>query len=368
MNRDQMKTSQTSTTATLNQEHQVSDTIDFATLMANHSSFINPARNTIVEGTVVGKDRSGFFVDIRTKTDAFVPDNEADDDMVIGQSLQFLVIAEAGDLDGPATLSRTRLHARLDRERRWNELSSAKDDGSVLEATVKDVATNRGGNASGLIVTINGIDGFVPRSEVGMLGRLDSQKGKSIRVQVLEADPNEGRRGSLIASHKRAQEAETDLFIATLAEGSVLAGKVVRILDNGVGALVSLGGATGLVHRRELDGAQPKVGDEVQVKVIKIDAQNRKVSLSMKQVAQQKVIETLKVGEMVTGRVARIAEYGYFVELGGVDGLLHLSEIPGKRGVKETFTEGQVIEVRVSAIDAARTRVALSRRELTKKD
>lgn len=344
--------------------------LDFAAMLDAMTIAPSPTRNSIVTGEVVQQARDGIFVNIGLKCDAFVPADQADN-LQVGETAQFYVTQEAEDYDDIVTLSRTRL-------RRWLDLQTMRDSGTTTPALVESVAKAKGGNVAGLNVNVGGLRGFVPRSELAVFGRLDKlvEDKATVPVKVLEADPAKGRHGELILSHKRAIEEVQDQFLDSLDEDTVVPGTVAKILDHEVGVLVILdsdGYVTGLVHKSELSddrkakcGDVVKIGDTVNVKVLKINTTDRKVSLSLKQAAQQQVMDKLVENETVTGRVARFVDYGVFVDLGGVDGLLHLSEIPAVKGVKEKFESGQVIDVRIVGIDKTRNRVALSRKNLSK--
>jgi small subunit ribosomal protein S1 len=345
--------------------------LDFPAMLDAMTIAPSPTRNSIVTGEVVLQAKDGIFVNIGLKCDAFVPADQADN-LTVGEVAQFYVTQEAEDYDDIVTLSRTRL-------RRWLDMQQLRDSSTSTAALVESVARAKGGNVAGLNVNVGGLRGFVPRSELAVFGSLDKLVADkaSVPVKVLEADPAKGRHGELILSHKRAIEEVQDQFLASLAEGTVVPGTVAKVLDHEVGVLVVLdpdGYVTGLTHKSELSddrkakcGDIVKVGDPVNVKVLRVDLTNRKVSLSLKQAAQQQVMDTLKEDDVVTGLVARFVDYGVFVDLGGIDGLLHLSEIPAVKGVKEKYEAGQAIPVKIIGIDKTRNRVALSRKNLSEK-
>lgn len=326
-----------------------------------------PRRNKLVTGEVVAETREGFSVNLGLKADSVVPHSEADG-LKIGDSALFFVMSDA-DEDGACLLSYVRAS-------RWSKAQGAKDSQETVEAQVISVARPKG-NVVGLNIRLNGLDGFNPRSELELRGSADELVGKTILVKVIEADPFKGRRGELIVSNAQAVVEVQTAEIAKLEKGAKISGTVSKLIE--AGALVDIGnGITALAHKSELSddrSAKPsdvvKKGDVRTFEIVNVDPTNRKVSLSLKNVAQEEYLNDLDSqlkaaegkGVIVTGTVARSIEYGTFVRLGGcIDGFLHISELAGKKGSKETLDKGTEVEVKVINVDVPRKRIALSRK------
>lgn len=360
-------------------ENSVPDTDSFAALLA---ASVKPAprRNSLVEGEVICSTKGGYFVNIGQKGDSFVPNEEHGEtiELTAGSRYTFFVNSEA-DENGAVELS-------FLRAKRWSDMKALVESRETTTARVLDVTP---GN-SGVSIVVGGLRGFVPRSHVGTHARLDSLKGTEIPVKVLEADMLKGRYGSLVCSHIQAVQEQQDAVLASLQKGQTVPGTVVRIIPEKaqpgqrkdaprqeLGALVDLGGITGLVHRTEVSddrGSKPSdvlsEGDEIVVEILDIDLERRSVRLSYKRVQQAAFLANLKEGDEIEGIVKREdANIGYFVRLGGcIDGLLHNRELNSSKGNREKLTSGDAVTVKVLRVteepNSGRTRIALSRKGL----
>jgi predicted RNA-binding protein with RPS1 domain len=241
--------------------------------------------------------------------------------------------------------------------------------GAVVEARVTGVVK------SGLEVDVGGIRGFIPASHVDVhrVEDLSPYVGQRFLCEVIEANPEEdtlvlSRRAVL---EKERQQAQEQLW-QELAEGQIRTGVVRSVQD--YGAFVDLGhGVEGLLHVSEMSWSrrvQPsellQPGQEVRVAIIKLDRQNKKIGLSLKQVQGSPwdtVEDKYPVGTVVTGKVVRLAEYGAFVELEpGVEGLVHISELSPQRvrRVEDVVKIGDEVRAQVIKVDRVARRISLS--------
>jgi small subunit ribosomal protein S1 len=252
----------------------------------------------------------------------------------------------------------------------WDQAQKLLDSKEMWEGTVT------GYNKGGLIVKFGSLQAFVPTSHLASLPRdekpvertagLANWVGRTLGFKVIEVDPQRRR---LVLSQREAQkEFKTKLrskIFAELAEGQVRTGVVTGLRD--FGAFVDLGGADGLIHVSEISWQRVKhpsevlkVGQTVEVEVVKIDTTSQRVGLSLKRRQADPwslVAERLQVGQVVEGQVIRLTPFGAFVELGeGVDGLIHISRLVNQ----PQLTEGDNVSVRVLSIDLSRQRIGLA--------
>ena len=255
--------------------------------LAEHEQSVRQwRRGEVVEGVVVSADRDEFLVDIGAKSEAVVPLGEVPQTEVpsVGETVLAYVLSSE-DQEGRVVLSLTRARA----ERGWRNLQKRFEDGQTVEGEV--VEHNKGG----LVVNVEGVRGFVPLSQIADLrraapdesveARLEAMKGRTLLLKVIEMNR---RRNRLILSERAALQErrarEKDRLLAELQPGDTRSGDVSSICD--FGAFVDLGGADGLVHLSELSWGQVshpsqvvKVGDEVEVYVVGVDRENKKIAL-----------------------------------------------------------------------------------------
>lgn len=257
----------------------------------------------------------------------------------------------------------------VDADRAWEDLEKKFETKEVFEAEVKDVVKG------GLVVDI-GVRGFIPASlvEAHYVEDFTDYKGKTLSLVVVELDREKNR---VILSHRAVVEQEQldkkQDFLQKLAVGSVIDGKVQRLTD--FGAFVDIGGIDGLVHISQLSHAHVEKpsdvveeGQEVKVKVLAVDRDNERISLSIKETLPgpwSQIGEKVKQGDVLEGTVQRLVSFGAFVEiLPGVEGLVHISQISHKHigTPQEVLEEGQT--VKVLDVNEDEERISLSIREL----
>lgn len=289
----------------------------------------------------------------------------------IGDELELVVVKPIQDKEnGNFLLSKKRVEAK----KVWVELVEKFEKGETIEAPVKDVVKG------GLVVDA-GVRGFVPASMVEdhFVDDFSPYKGKTLEFKIVEIDQNDSR---LILSHKEIarakREAERAEKMANLQVDQIVEGKVARLTN--FGAFVDLGGIDGLVHISRISHAHVKhpsdvlkVGDEVKVKILSIDEEADRISLSIKDTEPgpwENIEEKAPQGAVLKGTVKRLTGFGAFVEVfPGVEGLVHISQIAYEHieTPQEKLQEGQEVEVKVLSADPEKERLSLSIKALLEK-
>ncbi|MGN4445999.1 30S ribosomal protein S1 [Bacillus cereus group sp. MYBK79-1] len=325
----------------------------------------------VVTGSVTKVEEKQVLVNVGYKTDGVIPISElanvhiekASDVVELDQTLELKVIKlEEEDL----VLSKR----AVDAEKAWVELQEKFTSGHVFDVTVKDIVNG------GLVVDL-GVRGFIPASlvEVHYVEDFTDYKGKTLAVKIVELDREKNR---VILSHKAVVELELDSkkkeAISSLKEGDVVEGTVQRLTD--FGAFVNVGGVDGLVHISQISHErveQPsevlEQGQKVKVKVLSVDADTQRISLSIKAAQPgpwENVDGELKAGDIREGVVKRLVTFGAFVEvLPGVEGLVHVSQIANRhvKNPNEVLEMGQEVKVKVLEVHVAEKRISLSIKE-----
>ena len=292
-------------------------------------------------------------------------DADINDFVKPGDTLELLVLRQVVGKDTDTVtylVSKKRLEAR----KAWNKLVGREEE----VVTVKGTRAVKGG----LSVEFEGLRGFIPASmlDTRFVRNTERFVGQEFDAKIKEVDPKENR---FILSRREVVEAEAAAARAEvfgkLNVGDVVTGKVARITS--FGAFIDLGGVDGLVHLTELSherNVSPKsvvsVGDEIEVKVLDLNEEEGRVSLSLKATTPgpwDGVEQKLAAGDVVEGTVKRLTDFGAFVEvLPGIDGLVHISQISHKRveNPKDALKVGQEVTVKVLEVNAAAERVSLS--------
>lgn len=325
----------------------------------------------VVTGSVTKVEEKQVLVNVGYKTDGVIPISElanvhiekASDVVELDQTLELKIIKlEEDDL----VLSKR----AVDAEKAWVELQEKFTCGHVFDVTVKDIVNG------GLVVDL-GVRGFIPASlvEVHYVEDFTDYKGKTLAVKIVELDREKNR---VILSHKAVVELELDSkkkeAISSLKEGDVVEGTVQRLTD--FGAFVNVGGVDGLVHISQISHErveQPsevlEQGQKVKVKVLSVDADTQRISLSIKAAQPgpwENVAGEIKAGDIREGVVKRLVTFGAFVEvLPGVEGLVHVSQIANRhvKNPNEVLEMGQEVKVKVLEVHVAEKRISLSIKE-----
>jgi small subunit ribosomal protein S1 len=324
----------------------------------------------IVAGTVVRVDPDEALIDIGYKSEGVIPANELSirnsanpaDVVSVGDEIEALVLQKE-DESGRLVLSKKRAQY----ERAWGRIEQVMDQGGTVTGPVIEVVKG------GLIVDI-GLRGFLPASLVDLRRVRDLHPfvGEVIEAKVIELDKN---RNNVVLSRRayleEAQAEQRQAFLADLQPGDIREGIVSSVVN--FGAFVDLGGMDGLVHVSELSWqhvSHPSevvtVGDKVKVRVLEVDRERERISLSIRQTQEDpwdRFVRETEPGSIIDGEVTKTVPFGAFVSVGdGVEGLVHVSEI-AVHHVESPELElsiGQPVRVKVTEVDADRRRVSLS--------
>ncbi|MGQ9573321.1 MAG: 30S ribosomal protein S1 [Dehalococcoidia bacterium] len=336
-------------------------------------------RGDIIEGVVVGRDRDGILVDIGAKSEAIIPPYEMQSLRPEGTAalepggkvLVFVLQPETPEGQIIVSLDRAR------GEKGWRLLQQYYEESTTFEGEVT------GFNKGGLLVDVEGVHAFVPLSQLASSRPLRSSDetgdkglaswvGKTLRVKVIEINR---RRNRVILSERAALQEwraqQKARLLAELREGDIHRGRITSIREFGI--FVDLGGADGLVHLSELSwdrGKSPEemfqVGDEVDVFVLKVDQENKKIALSLRRAQPEQwegLIDKYQVGQVVTGQITKLAPFGAFARIEGpIEGLIHISELVERRVAhpQEVVKEGDILPLKIVRIERDRHRLGLS--------
>jgi small subunit ribosomal protein S1 len=344
-------------------------------MVLDEQSFRTHNHGDIVDGWVVRVDADEVLVDIGAKAEGVISNKElgfrGDADVAnlgVGDLIKVYVLQSENE-HGNVVLSLRRARA----ETTWLTAADKQLAGEVVDAEVKEQ------NKGGLIVNVLGLRGFLPSSQVGRVAGndLESLVGQKIVVKILEVNR---KRNRLIVSQKAAEEEsrakKRDELFGRLEIGDTVTGTVSGLTT--YGAFVDLGGADGLIHISELSwdrvsrvGDVLTVGEEVTVRVIKLDTDQNRISLSLRQLQEdpwEQILTTVPLGSLLEGVVTKTKKYGAFLEIvPGIEGLLHISELSWDRVEKteDVVKVGDQVQAKVIGIDSARHRISLSLKQLT---
>ena len=328
----------------------------------------------IVDGVVVRVDPDEVLVDIGSKSEGVISNRElgmrGDPNAIQlseGDEIKVYILQPENE-DGNVVLSLRRAKA----EGIWTEAAEREKAGEVVEAEVREQ------NKGGLIVNVLGLRGFLPTSQVSrqFANQPEELLNQKIQVKILEVNR---KRNRLIVSQKAAMDEDRarqreELF-EKLQVGDVVKGRVSGLTT--YGAFVNLGGADGLIHISELSWDRVNsvnevlsVGDEVEVRVIKLDHELSRISLSLRQMSEdpwETIEQRFPPGSLVKGEVTKTKKYGAFLQLDdGIEGLLHISELTWEHVEKteDLVKPGDKLEVMVLNADKVRRRISLSLKQL----
>ena len=326
----------------------------------------------VVRGTVVGISERGVVIDFGYKSEGIVNPAEFTENGEItvkpGDEVEVLV-KSMETADGLPVLSR----ADAVRMKAWDDLEKAYQDGTTVKGRVSDRIKG------GLRVDIDGIAAFLPGSQVDVrpVRNLDSLRNQIIEAKVIKLNR---KRSNVVLSRKAVIEQENtgrkDQTLEQIEEDIVVEGQIKNLTD--YGAFVDLGGVDGLLHVTDMSWGRLqnpselfRVGDNIQVKVLKFDRERERVSLGYKQLLPDpwsSVEERFPIGTRVNGRIASVADYGAFVELeNGVEGLVHVSEMSWSKRVKhpsKVVNPGDAVEVEVLSVDPKARRISLGMKQV----
>lgn len=326
----------------------------------------------VVRGIVVGISERGVVIDFGYKSEGIVNPAEFTEngEMTVkpGDEVDVLV-KNMETVDGLPILSR----ADAVRMKAWDDLEKAYQDGTTVKGRV--IERIKGG----LRIDIDGIGAFLPGSQVDVrpVRNLDSLRNQEIEAKVIKLNR---KRSNVVLSRKAVIENENagrkDQTLQHIEEDIIVEGQIKNLTD--YGAFVDLGGVDGLLHVTDMSWGRLqnpneifRVGDSIQVKVLKFDKDRERVSLGYKQLLPDpwsSVEERFPIGTRVNGRIASVADYGAFVELeNGVEGLVHVSEMSWSKRVKhpsKIVNPGDEVEVEVLSVDPKARRISLGMKQI----
>jgi small subunit ribosomal protein S1 len=327
----------------------------------------------IVTGTVTEITRDYVTVDIGFKSDCLITVNEFHNiegvlEVEIGDSVEVYVEALEADEDGITYLSKR----KAEKVRTWEKIGNIYEEDGIVRGTI--IARIKGG----LSVDI-GVKAFLPGSQVDLrpVRNLDNLLGEDFDFKVLKFNQ---KRGNIVLSRRVLLEIDRDekrlKTLEILQEGALIKGFVKNITDYGV--FVDLGGVDGLLHITDMTWGRIvhpsemfEISDEVEVVVLKYFPEDQKVSLGLKQKAQnpwEMVEDKFAVGTKITGKIVSLTDYGAFIEIEpGVEGLIHVSEMSWTKRVRhpsKVVELGQMVEAIVKDLDVERKRISLSIKEV----
>ncbi|HEV2583962.1 MAG TPA: S1 RNA-binding domain-containing protein [Ktedonobacteraceae bacterium] len=372
-----------------NDGEEANDFNEMEALLAAHTTPTNIKRGDVVDGVIVRIDQDEILVDIGLKSEGVLSSKEIPtsgewsfENLHLNDKVLVYVI-QPETSEGHALLSLKRANA----ERQWRIAEQQYRDNELLRARVIDY------NKGGLIVDVSGIRGFVPISQILNLKReevaqggdnqetaakLQSMKDKELQLKIIEINRARNR---LILSERLAnqeyRQRRREELLDELKPGEVRRGVVSNLAN--FGAFVDLGGADGLVHISQLAWSRVnhpsevlKVGQEVEVQVLSVDKEKKKIALSIKRAEVDPwtmVASRYTPGQIVNGTITKIAPFGAFARIeDGVEGLIHSSELTPGMDPRASLHEGQELQLRILRIEADRRRLGLSLRQADELD
>ncbi|MGL5972487.1 MAG: bifunctional 4-hydroxy-3-methylbut-2-enyl diphosphate reductase/30S ribosomal protein S1 [Oscillospiraceae bacterium] len=353
----------------------VMESEDFCFEKALEDSLTPVHRNQYIKGVVTAVSANEVQLDIGRKHTGIIHVSELTNDSSLstkdvvkkGDEIEVMVL-KVNDLEGTVMLSKK----RVDAVNNFSQLVDAYDQEEVLDGKVTDVVKG------GVLVLTKGMKVFVPASQLSLkrIENIDTFKNAEVKMQLIDIDKSKKRAiGSIKVLLEVEKREKQDSFWAVVKEGQVFKGEV-KSLKN-YGAFIDLGGIDGMVHISELSWSKIKhpkdilnVGQIVQVYIKDLDREQRKISLGYKKVTDNPwvIAETkFSVGDIVPAKVVSLTTFGAFAEIvGGVEGLIHISQIDNKKinKVSDALTIDQEVTVKIIELDFANKRVSLSIRAL----
>jgi ribosomal protein S1/(E)-4-hydroxy-3-methyl-but-2-enyl pyrophosphate reductase len=364
----------------VSEEEPSSPEESFAKMEAEMADFETPGRGDIIKGTVIQVQDDEVMVDVGGKSEGIIPlremslkdVNSAKDLVNVGDEIEVMVLK--WDDDGTILLSKK----KVDTQKVMDKLGEDFNNSSIIEGTV--TGTVKGG----LLVDV-GMVAFLPASHVedGYVKDLEQYIGRTLQFKIIEFNRNKRRGSQIVLSRKELVAEEKERlkkeFWENIEEGQTRPGRVKRIVD--YGAFIDLGGFEGLLHVSEMEHRRVEhpsdilsEGDEIDVYILALDHEKERVSLSRKkllkspwEIAQEKYHE----GDIVEGKVVRIAPFGAFVELDpGVDGLVHISQMANYRVEKpeDVVSVNEQIKIKIISIDPEQKRIGLSIKQVQEEE
>lgn len=330
-------------------------------------TFQNATQGSLIQGTIISVGKDEVIVDVGFKSEGMLMMREfrrsGAGDIQVGDVVD-LYLEQIENDEGQVVLSKE----KADKIKIWNKVAEFFEKGEALEGTL--VSRIKGG----VSVDLGGIRGFLPGSQVDIrpVRNLDRVLGQTMEMKVIKMNQ---ARGNIVLSRRQLLEEQRtgmkDKILSTLLEGQIVKGVVKNLTD--YGAFVDLGGLDGLLHITDISWGRIghpsevfKIGDAVEVVILKFDRERERVSLGYKQKTPDPwvaVEQKYRVGDRVSGKVVSITDYGAFIELEeGIEGLVHVSEMSWTQRVKhpsKVVNLGDEVNAMVLNIDANNKRISL---------
>jgi len=361
--------------------------ISMAELLAQEEKMREQLKpGTIVKGVVASKRPGEIFVDIGAKFEGLVEPRDLENltpeeiaAINVGDTIPVYILKTQSEEEELDHIRLSLSQARAERD--WDEAERLFAESAVVESEVI------GNNKGGLIVSFGHVRGFVPGSQLVSVqhgganksDRWDQLTGETLRLKIIEVDRSRNR---LIFSERAAADElrkekakEKAKLLEELSEGDVRTGKVTSLAD--FGAFVDIGGIDGLIHLSELAWTHVshpseilKVGDEVEVYILKIEYDQLRVALSLKRLQPEpwsEVFEHYQINQVVDAVITKLTNFGAFARIDNqIEGLIHISELTDKNisHPREVVSENQEVKVRIIHIDPDRRRMGLSMKQV----
>lgn len=344
----------------------------FAELFEESLKELDMVPGSIVTGTVVAIDNDYVTVNAGLKSEGVIPleqfrDEQGECSLQVGDEVR-VALESLEDGFGSTVLSRE----RAKRIEAWEVLEQAYENGEVVTGHI--IGRVRGG----LTINVQGLNAFLPGSLVDIRPLRDTShlEGQELEFRIVKLD---ARSNNLVVSRRavleEAYSKEREKLLEKMEEGLVVKGVVKNLTD--YGAFIDLGGIDGLLHITDIAWKRVKhpsevlnVGDEIDVKVLKYDAERKRVSLGLKQLQEDpwtKLIGEYTVGTRVKAKVTNLTDYGCFAEIStGVEGLVHVSEMDWTNKnihPSKVVQVGDEVEVMILDIDQQRRRISLGMKQ-----
>jgi len=325
----------------------------------------------VVRGRVVDVSDDKVVVDINYKSEGVISRSEFPYDLEISVDDEFDVFLEETEgEEGMPVLSKM----KADRIKNWTNVQRAYNEDSPLDGRI--LRRVKGG----LKVDVNGLEAFLPASQLSARppGDLDKFIGQTLEFKVIKLNR---RRRNIVLSRRKLLEEERakdkERLLGTLEVGQLIEGEVKNITD--FGAFVDVGGIDGLLHVSDMSWKRVRhpsdvvsVGEQLEVKVLSFDPDTERISLGLKQKVPNPwlgVEDKYPVGDVITGNVVSMTDYGAFVELEeGVEGMIHVSEMSWTHRIRhpsDVLEVGQEVEVKVLNTDPEHEKIALGLKQTT---
>jgi ribosomal protein S1 len=339
------------------------------------NDFKIPRKGELVKGKVVSVSEKEIVVNIGYKSDGIIPKSEVSNNTDINllefvqeeQELEVYILKK-DDGDGNVLLSLKRISQLKD----WTDLEKLAEENTIITVDIKEAVKG------GVIAYFNEIRGFIPASQIALhyVNDLSVYVGQKLEVRILEVNKSKRRavftRKQLLSEELKVKKAE---LWKNISEGSIVSGEVKRITS--FGAFVDIGGLDGLIHISEMSWGRikspkeaVKIGETVKVKVLTIDKDTEKVSLSLKQVKNDPWAEfekNYKTDDIVDAKVVNLTDFGAFLEIEpGLEGLVHISQISSERIEKpsDILKIGNTCQAKIIEVNLEERKIKLSIRAI----